>query len=141
MNSRTIGLLAISLLTLILHPTAFGQDKALQGAIDAAKAGKVTLLMRQKLLASQTLWEAMTTENYDVMKSSLSDLNRIAKEATWQTIDTEGFRGYSQSFQNAVTDMTAGLEEKSIKAVALPFVRLKLSCLECHELVRKPLKK
>ena len=135
------NLLAAFLLTLIAMPTATADDKVMEKAITAAKSGKMALLMRQKLEASQTLWEGMTTENFALVEESLKKLDRIAKEATWQSLRTKNYQRYSTIFQHTVEEMLEKAKAKDMKAVALPFVRLNLNCLECHELVRANLRK
>jgi hypothetical protein len=115
---------------------AHAEDKAMEKAIDAAKAGKMTLLMRQKLAASKMLWEGMNTENFALITESLKKLDRIAKEATWQSLRTDDYQRYSTMFQRTSEEMLEKAKRKNIKALSMPFLRLNLNCMECHELVR-----
>jgi hypothetical protein len=103
--------------------------------------GKVISQMYQKLAYQKQMLEALVTEDYESIDKASDALILISRESTWQSIRTPGFQGKAKSFQLAAEDLKAAAKTKDMDRVALPFVRLTLSCVECHELVRKPLRK
>lgn len=122
--------------TCCLSFQSWAQDKATQSARDVANADKMALLMQDKLDASQDLLAAVSRTNYPQMIESLKRLDQIAKDATWQSVDTKDYQYYSKSFQNSVAEMLQKAEGKDLTQIAIPYVRLNLSCMECHHLVR-----
>lgn len=115
---------------------SWAQDEATQSARDVANADKIALLMQDKLEASQDLLAAVSRTNYPQMIETLKRLAQIAKDATWQSLDTKDYQFYSKSFQNSVEEMLQKAESKDLTQIAIPYVRLNLSCMECHQLVR-----
>ena len=136
-----IRIIALLSTLAFLSSPSFANDKALEQAVAAAKSGKVTLLMQKKLEYSKALWEGVTRENFPMIVENLKKLDRVAREATWQSLRTKDYQRYSRMFQNTVEELLEKSEKNDIEAIALPFVRLNLNCMECHELVRSKIYK
>lgn len=132
-----------SLLLVCLGTNAYAQhpqDKSLKEAIAAAKKGKTTLLMQQKLAYSKVLLEAVMLEKFELIEQSADTLLAISEETSWQETN-ENFGRYAHSFQNAAKELISSAKKEKSSRVALPYMRLNLSCMECHQYVRDKRKK
>ena len=99
---------------------------------------KIIALMYQKLAYQKQMLEAIVKEDYDSVAKASDALIVISREATWQSLRTPGFQNKAKSFQFAAEDLRNVAATKDMDRVALPYVRLTLSCVECHALVHKP---
>lgn len=136
---KIIGLLAFFFLLPVT--TVSGQDTSLQKSVEAAKKGKMQMLMQEKLKFSNTLWEGIVRENFDMVKESAKKLKTIASEASWQSVETEEYLRHNRTFKLTLDEMLEQAGKGTVKNVALPYVRLSLNCMECHELVRSKVAK
>ena len=96
----------------------------------------VQILMRQKLEHMKNVVEGMSSEDYAMVNKNLDAMEKIAQTATWKMIRTDDYQRYSRYFQDAIGDLKKALEKEDKTLAAMPYMRLSMSCIECHDAVR-----
>ena len=114
-------------LVLTLITTSFGQPKT-----------PVTTkeFMHEKLEQSQKLLAALTTEDYFTLGKVSQRLSAMSQEANWQAFQNPDYKEFSDSFRAHVNALNKAAKEKNIDASTLAYVRMTMSCVDCHKWVR-----
>ena len=60
----------------------------------------------------------------------------IARAASWHMVDTPEYKRYSKNFEEATADLTEHAKAKKLEAATMDYVRLTISCVQCHEHIR-----
>lgn len=92
--------------------------------------------MREKLELSQRVLEGLATEDYDLIIAKGSKLAALSKEADWRVYENPDYDQQSVNFRRQVNSMVKAAKEKNLDAATLAYVRLTMSCIDCHKFVR-----
>ena len=92
--------------------------------------------MREKLDHSQKVLEALALEDFYTMEQRSKKLSAMTQEATWQAFQNPDYAQHSATFRRHANSLTRAAQEKDIDAATLAYVRLTMSCVDCHKLVR-----
>ncbi len=93
-------------------------------------------IMTAKLVYAQKTLEALALEDYETIVSNSERLNLLSREASWQVLQTAEYVSHSDDFRRATDSLRAAGQMRNIDAAGLAYVRLTLTCLECHKHVR-----
>jgi tRNA(Met) C34 N-acetyltransferase TmcA len=92
--------------------------------------------MRDKLELSQQVLEGLATENYDLIISKGTRLSAMSKEADWRVFENPDYDQQSVVFRRHVDSLVKAARDKNLDAATLAYVRMTMSCVDCHKLVR-----
>jgi hypothetical protein len=92
--------------------------------------------MRDKLELSQRVLEGIVTEDYDLIIAKGTRLSAMTKEADWRLFENPDYDQQSLTFRRQVDALVKGAKDKNLDAVTLAYVRMTMSCVDCHKLVR-----
>ena len=92
--------------------------------------------MREKLEQSQKLLAALATEDYFTLGKVSQRLSEMTRDATWQAFQNPDYSAFSASFRGQANALTKAAKEKNIDASTLAYVRMTMSCVDCHKWVR-----
>jgi cytochrome c556 len=92
--------------------------------------------MREKLGHSQKVLEALAMEDFFTMEQRSKKLSAMTQEATWQAFQNPDYAQNSATFRRHANSLTRAAQEKDLDAATLAYVRLTMSCVDCHKLVR-----
>lgn len=92
--------------------------------------------MRDKLELSQKILEGLAMENFEVMGTASRRLNAMSQEAAWQAFDNPDYAQLSAGFRKNVEALTKAAKSKNLDGATLAYVRVTISCVECHKYVR-----
>ena len=92
--------------------------------------------MREKLELSQRVLEGLATEDFDLIIAKGSKLVALSKEADWRVYENPDYDQQSVNFRRQVNSMVKAAKEKNLDAATLAYVRLTMSCIDCHKFVR-----
>lgn len=92
--------------------------------------------MRDKLELSQRILEGVALEDYDLIVSKATRLSAMSKEARWQAFQNPDYERYSVEFRRHVDALAKAARDKNLDGATLAYVRVTMSCVECHKLVR-----
>jgi hypothetical protein len=120
----TFGLMAVGTWAVI---AAFGQPKA---------GTSTKEFMREKLGHSQKVLEALALEDFFTLEQRSKKLSAMTQEATWQAFQNPDYAQHSATFRRHANSLTKAAQEKDLDGATLAYVRLTMSCVDCHKLVR-----
>lgn len=94
-------------------------------------------LMDRKLLAVNNAMEGLARADFEQIKQASDQLAALSKDARWNVHTTLEYLQQSEDFRATVTQMKRSAEEKNLDAVGLAYVKLSISCIDCHRYARK----
>ena len=109
---------------------------ALAAQSPVPQASPTKSFMRQKLDHSQRVLEGITTENFNLTAIHAKRLGAMSLEAAWRVLDNPEYASRSTEFTRHVNDLVKAAENRNIDGATLAYVKMTLSCVECHKYVR-----
>ena len=92
--------------------------------------------MRDKLELSQRVLEGIATEDYDLIIAKGTKLSAMSRDANWQIFENPDYDQQSATFRSHVNSLVKAAKGKNLDAATLAYVRMTMSCVDCHKLVR-----
>lgn len=92
--------------------------------------------MRDKLELAQGILEGLSVENYDLIISRSQRLSAMSQEADWKVFENPDYEQQSIAFRRNVDALTKAAKNKNLDGATLAYVRVTMSCIECHKYVR-----
>ena len=92
--------------------------------------------MRDKLELSQRVLEGLAIEDYDLIIAKGTKFSAMSKEADWRVFANPDYDQQSILFRRQVDALTRAARDKNLDAATLAYVRVTMSCVDCHKLVR-----
>ena len=121
------------LLTLFVAASAAG----LSVAFAQSKRNRAAKeFMRDKLELSQRVLEGLATEDYDLIIAKGTKLSAMSKEADWRVFENPDYDQQSVMFRRHVDSLVKAAKGKDLDAATLAYVRVTMSCVDCHKFVR-----
>lgn len=111
-------------------------SSALSGADRAAPRTTSQDLMRKKLESAHGLLEGLVVEDFAMIETHAAALENVSRATTWYKQESPEFLAHAASFRLATSYLLEQARKKDMEGVALGHVRVTLSCVECHKLVR-----
>ena len=127
MKTKSIVLAAALLLAAVGLGTALAQTRR-------SRATKE--FMRDKLELSQKVLEGLAMEDYDLISTKAQKLSAMSKEAPWQVFENPDYAQHSATFRRNADSLVRAAREKNLDAATLAYVRMTMSCVDCHKFVR-----
>lgn len=92
--------------------------------------------MRDKLELSQRVLEGIATEDYDLIIAKGTRLSAMSGDSNWQMFENPDYDQQSATFRRHVNSLVKAAKDKNLDAATLAYVRMTMSCVDCHKLVR-----
>ena len=92
--------------------------------------------MREKLELTQGVLEGLAVENYDLIIVKGAKISAMTKEMDWRIFENPNYEQQSATFRRHVDSLVTAAREKNLDAATLAYVRVTMSCVDCHKLVR-----
>ena len=106
-------------------------------ALGQPKVGTSTKeFMREKLGHSQKVLEALALEDFFTLEQRSKKLSAMTQEASWQAFQNPDYTQHSTTFRQHANSLTKAAQDKDLDAATLAYVRLTMSCVDCHKHVR-----
>ncbi len=93
--------------------------------------------MRTKLDASSKILEGLCLEDRELVKTGAVELRELTKVAVWNVLTDDEYREHSQEFRDNAALVAEAAEEGDFNKAALRWFDVNMSCLDCHDHVRK----
>jgi hypothetical protein len=126
MNTRAIFCTMAALLT----------AGSLASSAQSRKARAVKEFMRDKLELSQKLLEALVIEDWDTIVAKGTKLTTMTEHADWRAFENPDYDQQSKLFKQQVDSLVAAAKKKDTDKATLAYVRVTMSCVDCHKSVR-----
>jgi cytochrome c556 len=92
--------------------------------------------MRDKLELSQRVLEGLATEDFDLIVAKGTKLSAMSQQADWRVFENPDYDQQSIIFRRQVNSLVKAAKDKNLDAATLAYVRVTMSCVDCHKLVR-----
>jgi len=92
--------------------------------------------MRDKLELSQRVLEGLATEDYDLIIAKATKLSAMTQQADWRIFENPDYDRFSTDFRRHVDAVRKAAADKNIDGATLAYVKMTMSCIECHKFVR-----
>ena len=93
--------------------------------------------MRTKLEASSQILEGLCQEDRELVKEGAVKLRELTKIAVWNVLTDDEYREHSREFRDNAALVAEAAEEGDFDKAALRWFDVTMSCLDCHDHVRK----
>ena len=100
------------------------------------KGGEINKFMRAKLGAAQLVLEGLALEDYDKISEGTDTLSKLSSSEKWRVSEDPLYSQHTTEFLKIARKMKGEATKKNLDGVALNYVQLTLSCVECHRFVR-----
>ncbi len=102
---------------------------------------RVDALMHSKLESAQELLKALALEDFERIQKNSQRLELLSIDAGWNIIQTKDYARISKEFREAPRHMRSAADKQNLDAAGLGYMKLTMSCIDCHRHVRKSRKK
>ncbi len=92
--------------------------------------------MREKLALSQKLLEALAIEDFELLSTRAMKLSAMTQLETWRAVETPDYDLQSLQFRRNVDALAKAAKDRNLDAATLAYVRVTMSCVECHKFIR-----
>ena len=92
--------------------------------------------MRDKLELSQKALEGVVTEDWDLVIAKGTKLSAMTEQADWRVFENPNYDQQSKAFKQHVDSLVKAAKKKDLDAATLAYVRVTMSCVDCHKAVR-----
>ena len=130
MRKRLIG---ISATVLFVSTVICAQ----QVATDVETGPRHGDIMQTKLRAAQQVLAGVAQQDFEMIEKQATSLHLLSREAGWNRLQTQEYMRLSDDFRATATQLSRSAKKKNIDAVALAYVKLSISCVECHRYARE----
>lgn len=103
----------------------------------AEKASGVKEAMRQKVAYSQQVLVGITLEDYGLIASNAEKLVELSNKTNWYSRQVPEYELFLSEFRRNAQQLKEAGQQKNLDAASLAYVRMTLSCVSCHESIRK----
>ncbi|HAM73420.1 MAG TPA: hypothetical protein DCM86_17440 [Verrucomicrobiales bacterium] len=110
-----------------------GADRA---RAPAPKAPVIREFMRQKLAHSQSVLEGLALEDYNLVLLNARKLVAMSQEGSWRVLEAPEYGEQSLAFRRNAEALVKAANMASLDAATLAYVKMTMSCIECHKYVR-----
>jgi hypothetical protein len=97
--------------------------------------------MRDKVTWAGKAIDGLSVEDFGKVAESAKMLRMISRAASWHVIDSDEYTHLSKNFQEQAADMERHAKEKNLDAAGLDYMRISLTCIQCHKYMRDVRKK
>jgi len=129
-RSQFLGLAGLACLAFALNATRAAQP-----------AGKHTRaeFMRQKLAFAKDVLEGLALEHFATIERGGKALKKLSEGAEWEVSTIPNATDYvmmTTDFQRHADDLVKQAKAKNIDGATLAYVKLTMSCVQCHKFIR-----
>jgi hypothetical protein len=121
---KTIGAFAIAVGLVLLGSGLDGQTVA---------TGRV---MREKLMHSQRILEAILTSNFDLLERESTALSKATEAPGWFVLEGPEYQRQSAAFLRATRDLVEAAKERDLDAAVNHYTTLTMTCYQCHRYMK-----
>jgi len=94
------------------------------------------VLMRDKLTYAKDALDGLSVEDFDKVAKAADMMRIISRASSWYDFDSEQYQRLSKNFQEQAADLERHAKDKNLDAAALDYMRISLTCVQCHKYVR-----
>lgn len=96
----------------------------------------ISTFMRLKLSHSQQVLEGIALEDFEQIAKHSQSMRLLSEDEKWMVFQTPEYRQHSLEFQQICRKLQTSAEAKNLDGVALAYVQMTMSCVNCHKYTR-----
>jgi hypothetical protein len=94
------------------------------------------VLMRDKLAYANKALDGLALEDFTKVVESAQMMRMISRASSWYVLDSDEYSRLSKNFQEQAADLERHAKEKNLDMAGLDYMRISLTCIQCHKYVR-----
>jgi len=106
------------------------------GTVAPAQTPETGQVMRDKLVHSQRILEAIMTSHFALLDRESAALVRATELPAWSVLKTPEYLRHSAAFVRANQDLRDAAKARDLDAAAMSYVSLTVSCFQCHRHIK-----
>ncbi len=136
-QSGLVALMIISAAIVMLKPSGVKTSAAVQVEIAAPPDKKVMeKFMTRKLAAAQRALEGVAREDHELIQNATIEMIDLSRQAAWEQMASYRFVQDTADFVTAAEFLGRMADAKDAEGTSLGFMRLTMTCTNCHRHVR-----
>jgi 1-acyl-sn-glycerol-3-phosphate acyltransferase len=92
----------------------------------------VNRVMREKLIRSQKILEAVVTSDWVGLETETRELRRLTDDPRWTVLNFPEYARHSADFKRTVADLHEAAAQRDLENTPKAYVAVTLSCVSCH---------
>lgn len=93
---------------------------------------QVNSVMREKLMHTQKILEAVVTSDWVSLEAHSRELERLTNDPRWTVLKYPEYARHSASFVRAIQDLHRAAAQRDLETTPQAYVAVTLKCVECH---------
>jgi hypothetical protein len=106
---------------------------------DDGKGKRLAKFMRAKLGSTDKILEGLVTEDFEKIAEGAKELETLSSAEQWRVSNDAMYAHFSADFRLVAKNLQKDAADKELDAASMKYIRLTLSCIECHKFVRATL--
>lgn len=136
-QSGLVALMIIAAAIVMLKPPGVKTVAAVQVEIAVPPDKKVMeKFMTRKLAAAQRALEGVAREDHELIQKATAEMIDLSRQAAWEQMASYRFVQDTADFVTAAEFLSRMAEAKDAEGTSLGFMRLTMTCTNCHRHVR-----
>jgi cytochrome c556 len=103
----------------------------------ADKESDVKEAMRQKVAYSQQVLVGITLEDYGLIAKNAEKLVELSNKTNWYSRQVPEYELFLNEFRRNAQELMKAGQQKNLDAASLAYVQMTLSCVSCHQSIRR----
>ncbi|MFO1001039.1 MAG: cytochrome c [Planctomycetaceae bacterium] len=136
-QSGVVALMMCSAVITLFEPFGNGTSAAVQDEIAApADERAMEKFMARKLAAAQRALEGVSKGDFELIRKSSAEMSDLSRHEVWERMASARFVQDTADFVTATDFLDRMAEAEDTEGVSLGFMRLTMTCANCHAHVR-----
>lgn len=89
-------------------------------------------VMREKLVHTQKILEAVVTSDWVSLETHSRELERLTTDPRWMVLRFPEYSRHSAAFVRAIQDLHLAAAQRDLDQTPKAYVAVTLQCVECH---------
>jgi cytochrome c556 len=137
LKSGLVALMMCSAVITLVEPFSKGTSAAVQDEIAApADERNMEKFMARKLAAAQRALEGVSRGDFELIRKSSAEMSDLSRHEVWERMASARFVQDTADFVTATEFLDRMAEAEDSEGVSLGFMRLTMTCANCHAHVR-----
>ena len=137
LQSSLVALMVSSAVIAMFEPTHAIETAVVQDEVAAPpEKSAMEKFMVRKLAAAQRALEGVAREDFDQIRKMSSEMIDLSRHEAWERMASARFVQDTADFVTAVEFLDRMAEAEDAEGVSLGFMRMTLTCTNCHAHVR-----
>ena len=137
LQSGVVALMMCSAAITLVEPIGNGTSAAVQDEIAApADERAMEKFMARKLAAAQRALEGVSRGDFQLVRKSSAEMSDLSRHEVWERMASARFVQDTADFVTATEFLDRMAEAEDTEGVSLGFMRLTMTCANCHAHVR-----